>query len=243
MNELSAFEASLLREHFPDEAGFEGAKGRVLSGEPLAYVIGEWYFRNETYKLSADCLIPRPDTEHLVDVLVQRLPRGGRFLDLCTGSGCIAISTLCERPDLTAQAVDVSRGAVEMAKVNAKENGVSRRIDFVCGDVFIGQGRMGEFDAIVSNPPYIQSSVVPTLSEQVRHEPVLALDGGQDGMVFYRAILGQYRNRLKAGGIFVFEIGYDLADAMRELCARVGMGCEVKKDYGGNDRVAVVFEK
>ncbi len=236
MSRLTDFEIRLLREHFPGADDFLKAQARVEAGEPLAYVIGEWYFYGETYQLNRDCLIPRPDTEHLVQWLIDHLPKGAVFADLCTGSGCIAISTLAHRPDLSAVAVDISSGALEMAEKNAENNGVRDRISFVCGDVLAGEGLGdGRFDAIVSNPPYIQTAVIDTLSVQVKAEPRRALDGGEDGMDFYRAILKHYPKHLKQGGVTVLEIGYDQADAMRALHP-----CQILKDYGGNDRVAIL---
>lgn len=235
MMTLTRFEIDLLREHFPEQAEFLSAKARVEEGEPLAYVLGEWYFYGETYRLNRDCLIPRPDTEHLVEWLITHMPKGGCFADLCTGSGCIAISALVHRPDLRAAAVDISPGALEMARYNAKANGVLDRITFALADVKRGEGLTGVFDVIVSNPPYIHTAVIETLSEQVKREPRRALDGGEDGMDFYRAILEQYPKHLKDGGSMVFEIGYDQAQAMRDLHE-----CEIFKDYGGNDRVAVL---
>lgn len=237
---LTPFELDLLREHFPDLNDLAAACARAEGGEPLAYVIGEWYFWNETYRLNRDCLIPRPDTEHLTQWLIENAPRGGRFADLCTGSGCIAISTLAHRPDLTAIGIDISAGALEMAAYNAEANGVSDRFAPILADVLTGEGLEGQFDVIVSNPPYIHTSVIDTLSVQVQAEPRRALDGGEDGMDFYRAILTHYRRYLSPQGVFLLEIGYDQGDAIRALAAAHGLSCEVKKDYGGNDRVAIL---
>lgn len=235
---LTPLEKELLTEHFPTREGFAEALSRLNDGEPLAYVIGEWYFYGETYSLNPDCLIPRPDTEHLVDALLELVPKNGRFADLCTGSGCIAISTLVHRPDLRADAVDLSEGALEAAKKNAVSNGVNDRISVRRADVLRGEGLTGLYDVIVSNPPYIRTDVIPTL-DTVRREPVRALDGGEDGLDFYRAILAKYEKHLAPGGRFVFEIGYDQADDLRLLCP----GCEVRKDYGGNDRVVITKPK
>ncbi len=237
---LSRFEMGLLREHFPQEEALAAAIAQVESGEPLAYVIGEWYFYNETYRLNDDCLIPRPDTEHLCTYLIDTLPTGGRFLDLCTGSGCIAISTLCARKDLTADAVDIAPGAVEMARYNAMQNRVEARFSVSVGDVKQGQGGHGLYDAIVSNPPYICSDVIETLSVQVRREPHRALDGGAEGMDFYEAILRLYAPMLCDGGCFVFEIGYDQGEKIKALGARMGYDCVIRQDWGGNDRVALL---
>lgn len=235
MLELSLLEEELLREHFKDEIGYNEALNRLEDGDPFAYVIGEWYFYSETYKVSPDCLIPRPDTEHIVDYLIKNLPENAVFADLCTGSGCIAISTLKHRPDVKAIAIDISEGALALAKENSALNGVSDRISFVKKDVLKGDCLSDMIlDAISANPPYIPSGVIPTLSEQVRREPIIALDGGGDGLDFYRVIFDSYKRNVKSGGFIVCEIGYDQGEAAKEL-----FGCKIYKDYGGNDRVAV----
>ena len=226
-----------MREHFPDESSYLNAVERMKSNEPLAYIIGEWYFYGETYKLNCDCLIPRPDTEHLVDHLIRNLPQNSLFADLCTGSGCIAISVLVHRPDVKAIAVDISSGALDMVRINAKDNGVADRLTVIQADVLHGNA-LGEqkVDAIVSNPPYIRTDIIDTLDENVKKEPRVALDGGSDGLDFYRVIYSDYRRNVKSGGFIVCEIGYDQGDAAKRL-----FGCTVTKDYGGNDRVAVLY--
>ena len=124
-------EERFLREHFRAEAEYRTAVSRLEAGEPLAYIIGEWYFWRQTYRVSPDVLIPRSDTELLVEKLTCILPENGRFLDLCTGSGCIAISSLCERPDASADAVELYGGAAEIARLNSADNGVSDRLRIV----------------------------------------------------------------------------------------------------------------
>lgn len=233
-------ELGFLSEHFSGEE-LERAAAAVDGGEPLAYVIGEWYFYGLTFKLDRDCLVPRPDTEHVVEKAISLLPPGGLFADLGCGSGCIALSILKERPDVRAILCDISQGALDMARQNAADLGVNDRADFILGDMRRDILPPGEaFDAIISNPPYIRTDVIPTLSEQVRREPALALDGGRDGLDFYRAILDVYPARLAHDGHIIFEIGYDQADDLRRLCAERSFVCEIFCDYGGNDRVAVI---
>ncbi len=236
MNKLTRLEEELLTEKFPIKEDRNAALLRLTGGEPFAYVIGEWYFYGESYKVSPDCLIPRPETEHLVDELIRSLPQNAVFADLCTGSGCIAISTLVHRPDVTAISVDISEGALSLAKENAALNGVSDRITFINADILKGDA-LGEakVDAIASNPPYIRTDIIPTLSEQVRHEPFIALDGGEDGLDFYRLIFNEYKINVKDGGFIICEIGYDQREEMTSL-----FSCEVKKDYSGCDRVAIL---
>jgi release factor glutamine methyltransferase len=240
---ISERDLSLIREKFVDESSFLAAVERVEKGEPLAYVLGEWYFYGLTFKLNRDCLIPRPDTEHIVEKAIALLPRGGRFIDLCSGSGCIGISVLHYRPDAVGDALEISPDAYAVSVENAKMNGVSERYRPVCGDLF-KHVPTERYDCVISNPPYICSSVIPTLDTSVKdHEPLRALDGGENGMEFYRFILKEYREHLKEGGCFIFEIGYDQREAITALALEFGYGyCRVTKDYGGNDRVAVIKE-
>ncbi len=242
---MTEHEYRLICERFSSEGEREDAIARLDAHEPLAYILGEWYFYRQTYKLNKACLIPRADTEHVVTKLCELLPQNGRFADLCTGSGCIAISSLCERQDASAAAVDISSEALEAARENAEINGVSDRIEIKQSNVLAGNCLFGEkFDIIVSNPPYIRTDVIKTLSEEVRREPTAALDGGADGLDFYRHITEKYKDSLKDGGCFIFEIGYDQAEDLKSLCCGdCFYGLEIIKDYGGNDRVAVVRVK
>lgn len=245
MDIVSQRDLELLREKFPDEENYNAALKQLENRVPLAYVIGEWYFYDETYKVSPACLIPRPDTEHLVDRAIKLLPKNGRFADLCTGSGCIAISTLAHRPDAKGYAVDISADALEIAKYNAEANGVSDRLTFSLADVLNGELSFENepLDMIISNPPYIETETVTTLEPEVQHEPKLALDGGADGLDFYRALIEKCPSHIKDGGILMFEIGYNQGRALVDLTesagGRVGKA-QIFKDYGGNDRVAVI---
>lgn len=238
---LSQRDIDLLREHFPNEEDFGKALSRVEMGEPLAYVIGEWYFYGLTFKLNQNCLIPRPDTEHVVEKAAELLPRGGRFIDLCSGSGCIAISLLYARKDCIGEAVEISDGAIEALTENAAMNGVSERLKAVKADIF-EYALAEKYDCVISNPPYIRTDVVEQLESSVKdYEPRIALDGGDDGMRFYRHILTAYRNSLTENGCFVFEIGYDQREEMIALSDQLGYSeCMIFRDYGGNDRVAVI---
>lgn len=240
MPNLSKRELEFLSERFGDGKAFEAAVKRVKSGEPLAYVLGEWYFYGLTFKVNESCLIPRPDTEHIVEKAISLLPRNGAFADLCTGSGCIAISVVRNRPDVTCIAYDISDGALKKARENASLNETS--VDFRQADIFSLTLDENSLDAIVSNPPYIPSEVIPTL-DTVQKEPVTALDGGRDGLDFYRHIVSRFRYALKNGGAFIFEIGYDQATAIRGIAEENGFNCEITKDYGGNDRVAFLTRK
>lgn len=238
---ISERDLSLLRERFPQREELTAAVERVETGEPLAYVLGEWYFYGLTFKLNGDCLIPRPDTEHVVEKAIELIPRGGRFIDLCSGSGCIGISVLRSRPDTVGDALEISPLAHGKSLENGEINGVSDRYRPICGDLFQYVPE-GVYDCVISNPPYIRSEVVLTLDSSVKdYEPIRALDGGESGMDFYRYILKTYGERLKDGGCFIFEIGYDQREDIIALALELGYGyCRVTKDYGGNDRVAVI---
>lgn len=240
--ENAKWELQLLRERFTGEA-LEIAVRRRAAREPLQYILGEWGFWRETYEVNEDCLIPRPDTEILVEKAVSLLPSGARFLDLCTGSGCVAVSVLATRPDCGGVAVDLFEETLALAARNAARNGVADRVRFCRADVLADPpADLGgaKFDAILSNPPYIPADVIPTLSPEVRREPRAALCGGADGLDFYRAIIKSWNGVVKPGGFFLFEIGFDQADALRALAADNGMTADVTRDYGGNDRVVLL---
>lgn len=233
---LSEKDYSLLKEKFKTQKEINSAIERLKKHEPLAYIIGEWYFYNEIYKVSPDCLIPRPESEHLVDELIKNLPKNGKFADLCTGSGCIAISVLANRQDCSAVAIDISFEALKLAEYNAVLNNVSDRIKFINSDI-LNEKSVGneKFDIIVSNPPYIKTEIIQYLQEELQYEPKKALDGGSDGLDFYKKIFTCYKENVNTGGYIICEIGYDQGKEMREL-----FGCEIKKDYSNNDRVAIL---
>ena len=248
-------EAALLLEHFlgvsrahlfssPNEdyvsLGLEEAIERRMAREPLQYILGEWDFFEETYYVNENCLIPRTDTEILVEKAIAKLPAGARFADLCTGSGCIAVSTLRHREDCTALAVDLFPRTLETAQKNAERNGVTERLEFRLADVLSPHVLDGEapFDAILSNPPYIRTEVVKTLEKELFSEPQAALDGGEDGLVFYRAILAHLGKHLKENGFILFEIGHDQKEEIEALAALYGYTSEVGCDLSGNPRIA-----
>lgn len=212
---------------------------RRAAREPLQYIIGKVGFYREEYKTDSRALIPRADTELLVDYAVKNLPRGARFLDLCTGTGCVGISTLCNTTDTVATLVDISRDALSLAEENAALLGVSERVTLLLRDVTEGAVE-GEFFAVLSNPPYIAREVYSRLEREIFHEPEIAFVGGDGGTEFYKILTPMYKNRIAEGGFIAFEIGYDQADLMREIAEAEGMTCEILKDLGGNDRVAVV---
>ena len=207
--------------------------------EPLQYIIGEVDFFREKYEVSPDCLIPRQDTEILVEVAVKNIPDGESFLDLCTGSGCIAISTLKNTKNTYAFAVDISDGALNIAKRNAELNGVSDRLCLKRHDALC-EAVEGEFFAILSNPPYVTEEEYAALAPELAFEPKIALVAEDDGLVFYKRITALYKDRIKSGGFILFEIGHTQADALREIAKSEGLTFELFKDYSGNDRVVML---
>lgn len=226
------------REYASDE--FLEALERRCRREPLQYLLGEWDFYRQTYEVTPDCLIPRSDTELLVEEAIRRLPPNAHFADLCTGSGCIAISVLAERPDTHAVALEKFPQTLALAAKNAERNGVADRFTPLCADVLATPPVLSSRppDAILSNPPYIATDVLDTLAPEVLSEPHAALDGGADGLLFYRAILTHYTPLLSPTGFFLFEIGYDQGDALRSLGREHGFSrVEVLRDLGGCDRV------
>lgn len=230
---------TLLKEHYPHEADYQQVLLRYRQGEPLAYLLGEEYFWRYRFTVTPDVLIPRPDTERLVELALSMLPKNGRFADLCTGSGAIALSIAADRPDSICDALDISSAALQVAKENAEALQVAQQVRFYCCDLFTEDPLTGEYDLILSNPPYIPSADI-ALYPSLAYEPQIALDGGKDGMCFYRAILARFAKHLKSGGAFLFEIGYDQGDAIHRLAKEFSYTCVVTKDYGGNDRVATL---
>ncbi len=213
---------------------------RRAKREPLQYIIGKVDFYFESYKVSPACLIPRQDTEILVDLAVKMLPPGERFIDLCTGSGCIAISTLKNTKGTTATAVDLSGAALAIARENAEQNGVSDRLTLIERDALCERVD-GDFFAVLSNPPYVTERAYESLDPELYFEPKMALVGeGEDGAGFYRRITELYSDAIKDGGFIAFEIGYDQADALKRIAAEFNMSCEIIKDLSGNDRVALL---
>ena len=220
------------------------AKGRG-EGIPLAYLLGVSPFCGEDFYCAPGCLIPRADTETLVEEAVSRLPEGGVLWDLCTGSACVPISVLMQRSDVpAAYGVELYPSAAATAERNAAKfaDTLSGRLTLVHGDVL--QGDIPQNTpapaVITANPPYISTSVIDTLDVQVQMEPRTALDGGEDGMRYYRAILAGYLSHLAEGGCIIFEIGYDQKRAIRALAQEYDCTCIIRRDYDGNDRVAVI---
>ena len=202
---------------------------------PLQHITGYQEFMGLRFKVTPDVLIPRQDTETLVEEVLKNLHDGMRILDLCTGSGCILLSLLRYSNDCVGVGADLSKKALAVAEENAGSLGLTA--EFVQGDLF--EPVTGKFEIIVSNPPYIPSDVIPTLMEEVReHDPLMALDGKEDGLYFYREIICQASEYLYPGGMLFLEIGCEQAEAVTELMKNAGYrDVTVCKDLAGHDRV------
>jgi len=213
---------------------------RRLAGESVSYLVGETEFWGLPFHVDPTVLVPRPDTETVIEVARAARPDRAppcRILDLCTGSGVIAVSLAKEFPAATVVATEISPDAAALARKNAARNGVADRVEVRGGDLF-APVRGERYDLIAANPPYIASAVLPTLSAEVRREPVIALDGGRDGLAFYDRICAEASAHLTPGGVVVLEHGYDQADAVRARLSAAGFtGIALVHDLGKNPRV------
>ncbi len=212
---------------------------RRSKNEPLAYITGEKEFMGLSFKVNENVLIPRPDTEVLAEFAIENC--SGKVLDIGTGSGAIAVSLAKLGKSVEVSAVDVSEKALEVAKANAELNGAE--VDFSKLDI-LEEEIKGKFDTIISNPPYIRTDVLKTLGANVKDfEPSLALDGGDDGLIFYRVITEKAASALNKKGRLLFEIGFDQADEVSEIMQKDFCDIKVLKDLGGNPRVVTGIKK
>ena len=210
---------------------------RILLGEPIQYIIGKQEFMGIDFKVTPDVLIPQPDTEILVEKVIEILEiiNNPKVLDLCTGSGAIAVSIAKYVPKSTIFAADISKKALEIAK----QNDIANKVKFICSNLF--ENINSKFNVIVSNPPYIKTSEIQGLSKEVQNEPLIALDGGQDGLFFYRAIITQAHEYLENPGYLCLEIGEDQKEQVIELINSSGCYKNIQsfKDFSGHDRVII----
>ena len=221
-----------------EEREFESLLVKRATRYPLQYLMKSLPFRNAVLEIGETCLIPRPETELLVDVAMSRLGHDLEplhILDLGTGSGNIAISMALERPQWSFVASDFSQEALWCAQRNSVLNQVEDQIHFVCADLL--NGIHNRFDAIVSNPPYLKTQDLITAQRELSFEPAMALDGGEDGLNFYRRIIEQAKQVLKVGGFIFFEIGHDQTSAITQLMSHEFESIEIIRDYAGCDRI------
>ena len=217
-------------------ARYKEALSRRGSHIPLQHITGEQDFMGLTFRVNEHVLIPRQDTETLVEQALKVIPEKSRILDLCTGSGCVIISLVVLGKELTGVGVDISDEALAVAKDNVARL-AGDRVEFIHSDLFSSVA--GKYNCIVSNPPYIPSQVIEELEPEVKdHEPRLALDGTEDGLLFYRKITEKSPYYLNEGGWLLVEIGYDQGESVSQLFIDNGFKeVEVIKDLAGNDRV------
>jgi release factor glutamine methyltransferase len=217
---------------------------RRRAGEPVAYIRGQKEFYGRVFHIDKRVLVPRPDTEILVETALRRstaCSMGARYLDLCTGSGCVAVSLARERPTCKVFAVDLSREALAVAEENALRLGSVFQMAFLQGDLFDPLARFPELrmDVITANPPYITDAEFATLPADVRaFEPRLALSGGPDGLDVMRRVVAGARTKLRPGGVLAVEMGAGQAESVKALFLAAGFAdVAVDKDYGGHERV------
>ncbi len=229
---------------------------------PLQYIFGKWEFMGKEFYVSKDCLIPQPDTEILVEKALEIIKKRclvGQGLapdeekakgeicvaDLCTGSGCIGLSLLMYGELESMTLLDISSEALDICKKNAKLHGVAEKCHFILGDVRKTMPQK-KFDIIVSNPPYIPTKDIENLPDEVKNEPHLALDGGDDGLDIIRFLIGDGLSYLNENGVMLIEFGYDQGDIMdtllREKCDTESIkSYEIIKDYGNNPRLCIIY--
>ena len=224
-----------------DEKEFWNKIERLKKNEPIQYILNYQEFMGFNFFVDSNVLIPQPDTEILVEetlLISKKINNKLNILDLCTGSGAIAVALSNLLKDVKVYASDISKEALEIAKRNAEKNNAT--INFIESDLFEKFANIEKFDIITSNPPYIKTDVINELAEEVKHEPIIALDGGQDGLYFYKKIIKQAKKYLKANGYLVLEIGYDQKNEVIQLLENENYkNIYSKKDLGGNDRIIV----
>ena len=233
----------MMREDVPDDVcrRAAGIAEERLTGKPLEYITKSACFFGLDFYVDERVLVPRADTEIIVEKAIE-LSGGGKIADICCGSGCIGLSVLKNVNGATADMFDISEGACEVSRENARRLGLSERANILRQDVFspdfLSHGE--KYDIIISNPPYIRTEVIKGLSAEVKSEPHIALDGGDDGLVFYRRLLDVCPKALADGGAIIFEIGYDQAADVTAEAEKRGLSGEVFRDYGKNDRCIVI---
>lgn len=214
-----------------------------MTGEPIAYLVGEWSFCGLPFYVSREALIPRVDTEMLAQLAMNRLkehPGNTRILDLCAGTGCVGLTAAALVKNTRAVLVDLSDGALDLCKRNIRRHKLTGRAVYLKGDALQPPSHaLGQFDVLVCNPPYIPTGDLAGLDSSVKDfEPLLALDGGEDGLDFYRQITTLWQPALKPGGHLLYEVGIGQAEQVAWLLVKAGYeNIRITRDTGGIDRV------
>lgn len=243
---VSRAQLLLLNERDFSSPELDGVLRERKNRTPLQYIFGEWEFMGKEFYVSPACLIPRPDTEILVERAIKESKSGWDVADLCTGSGCIGLSLLMYSDVKCVTLMDISVDALEMAGKNAKRHNLSDRCRFILGDIRKDMPKK-RFDMIVSNPPYIPTRDIDALSDEVKKEPSLALDGGENGLDIIEFLIGDGLSYLNDGGVMLIEFGFDQGEIMDTLLGeKKGKGSikdyEILYDYGKNPRVAIIYK-
>ena len=222
----------------PELARFRELVRRRAAGEPTAYVIGRREFYGRAFRADPRALVPRPETELLVEAALASLPEQGAVLDLCTGSGCVGITIALERPGARVIATDVAAEPLALARENAAQLGAT--VELRQGDLYAALPRAARFDVIAANPPYVPSGEVGRLAREIQREPALALDGGPDGLRVIGDLVEQAPAWLQPGGTLVVEIHESHAQRVPELCRAAGFArAELRRDLAGLPRLVV----
>lgn len=223
-------------------ATYRGLIQRRLSGEPTQYLVGAKEFYGRRFAVDPRVLIPRSETELLVEAVLHDVKKDApsRVLDVCTGSGCIAVTIAAERPQSSVWATDLMPGALEVARSNAEAHQVDSRVTFFQGDLLAPLPEGSTFEVIVSNPPYVKTGDLKTLQREVQREPKEALDGGPEGVTLIARLVKDALPRLKPGGLLAMEIGEDEGAAVKELLVRAGYhDVKIEKDLARHERLAL----
>ncbi len=214
----------------------------IIKGKPIQYITNNQEFMRLNFYVDENVLIPQPDTEILVEEVIKRtsMKENIKILDMCTGSGCIGISLAKNIENVRITLVDISKEAIEIAKKNAIQNDVENKVTFIQSNMF--ENIKEKFDIIVSNPPYIKTDIIQTLDKQVQNEPHIALDGGKDGLDFYKILISKAPNFLKENGKLFLEIGYDQKQEVENLAKQNKYYKKIEniKDLSQNDRVIIL---
>lgn len=214
-----------------------------ITGEPLQYIIGQWDFMGYTFKVGKGVLIPRPETEILCEYICEKIKNipSPVVYDLCSGSGCIGISIKKLCPNAKVTLIEKSDEALLYLRENCKNLCGGNEPSIIQGDIlsFDDFDFLPDADVIVSNPPYIRSREIPFLQKEVQHEPIMALDGGEDGLMFYRSLVDSWSSKLKADGFMAFECGEDQSEDIMELFEKINFDSKTINDYNNIQRIVV----